>query len=293
MQFWRALLATVIATGVLAITSEPATAGGGPPDPCSLLTERQVGDLLGEPVGEGQVERGRGARECTWDARRDGTGGIEGSSLRLSIAVITTTQARDDFAELVRDQENELLDGIGEEAVADGTFATPVTARVGRLIYEVDISNFDTTEWDGDPRAIVAEGATMAGRRLARRLDRDPGDMPPVEQPEGIPARFADDIPVPTSFRSLTVFGTEYDGAGSFVGNLSIEETAAAFEQALADAGYEVEAARPGTDFDGNPVTIVAFADRDRTGEVEISPHDGDPPGATFVFVSYNETQRG
>ena len=35
--------------------------------------------------------------------------------------------------------------------------------------------------------------------------------------------------------------------------------------------------------------TVIPFSGRGRTGEIEISPND-DPPGATLLFVTYQES---
>ncbi|MGH9033863.1 MAG: hypothetical protein ACRDZV_17195, partial [Acidimicrobiia bacterium] len=116
------------------------------------------------------------------------------------------------------------------------------------------------------------------------------GEAPePVEQPDDVLARFADDIPVPASFHGRTAFGTEYSGGGAFGGDLTIDETAAFYEEALPDAGYEVDAPRT-KDVEGVPTTIIEFSGRDGTGAIEISPND-DPPGATLLFITYAESE--
>jgi hypothetical protein len=277
-----AIVALVAAVGSAGFAS-PAAAAGGKPAPCSLLTRAEAADLLGERVEKGSPDDGPGARECEWQAREDGTGGIEGSRLGLTVVVFTNKQARRDFDELVRDQENEIIDGIGDETIADDTFAVPVTGRVGRRIFQVDVSNYDTTKWDGDPREIATEGAEIVADELARGRD----EPPPVEQPDDVLARFADDIPVPASFSSRTVFGTEYNGAGAFGGDLTVDEVAAYYDEQLPDAGYEAGERRI-EDMDGVPTTIIPFSGRGRTGEIEISPN-ADPPGATLLFISYEE----
>lgn len=279
-------LVTVTVTAAATITlglAAPAAAGGGKaPKPCSLLTEKQVADLLGEPVEDGEPEKAPDARVCQWQSREEGVGGIEGSPLGLSVVIHTSKKARTDFDELVRDQENEIIDGIGDEAVADDTFDVPVAGRVGRRIFEVDLSNYDTSDWDGDPRAIVTEGAEIVADELAGADLREP-----VEQPDDVLARFADDIPVPASFMSRTAFGTEYNGGGAFGGDLTIDEVVAYYQEALPDAGYEV--GEPTTeDVDGVATTLLPFSGPGRTGEIEISPNT-DPPGATLLFVSYQE----
>jgi hypothetical protein len=277
------VLVTAFAVAVGAVA--PAAAGGGSGSgPCSLLTRSQVADLLGAPVERGRSERAAGARACEWQTEEEGTGGIDDAPLGLTVVLYSTKRARADFDDLVRDQDNEIIDGIGDEAVADDTFAVPVSARVGRRVFEVEITNYDTSNWDGDPRAIALDAAEIVADGLAD------GDEPePVEQPDDVLARFADDIPVPASFSGRTAFGTEYNGGGAFGGDLTIDETAAFYEEALPDAGYEAEAPRT-EDVDGVPTTIIEFSGRDRTGTIEISPNS-DPPGATLLFVSYAESE--
>jgi hypothetical protein len=278
-KFLTVTAAVTLALGLAA----PAAAGGGKtPAPCSLLTEKLVADLLGEPVEDGKQEKAPGARECQWEAREEGTGGIDGSTLGLTVVVHTSKKARTDFDELVRDQDNEIIDGIGDEAVADDTFDVPVAGRVGRRIFEVDVNNYDTSKWDGDPRAIATEAAEIVAEELPG------GDEPPaVEQPDEVQERFADDIPVPASFTSRTAFGTEYNGGGAFGGDLTIDEVVAYYQEALPDAGYVV--GEPTTeDVDGVPTTLLPFSGEGRTGEIEISPNS-DPPGATLLVVSYQE----
>jgi hypothetical protein len=172
-----AVAAAVGSTG-LAVPAA-AAAGGKPPAPCSLLTEKQAAHLLGEPVEDGRSERISGARQCQWQAREAGTGGIEGSTLGLTVVVHTSKRARRDFDEFVRDQDNEIIDGIGDEAVADDTFAVPVAVRVGRRIFEVGVNNYDTSEWDGDPGAIATDGAEIVatsspGAATSRRRSSSP-----------------------------------------------------------------------------------------------------------------------
>lgn len=279
-------VAVAAAVGSAGLGVPAAAAGGKAPAPCSLLTERQVADLLGEPVEDGRSERARGARVCEWQAREEGTGGIEGSTLGLSVVVHTSKKARRDFDEFVRDQENEIIDGIGDEAVADDTFAVPVAGRVGRRVFEVDVNNYDTSKWDGDPRAIAVDGAEIVADELARGRD----EPEPVEQPDEVLARFADDIPVPASFDSRTAFGTEYNGGGAFGGDLAVDEVVAFYEEALPDAGYELGDPRT-EDSDGVATTVLPFSDPDRSGEIQISPEPDGPPGTTLLFVTYQETE--
>jgi hypothetical protein len=273
---------TAAVTIALGLAAPARAAGGKAPAPCSLLTEKQVVDLLGEPVEDGKPEKAPGARVCQWQTRGDGVGGIEGSPLGLTVVVHTSKKARTDFDELVRDQDNEIIDGIGDEAVADDTFDVPVAGRVGRRIFEVEVDNYDTSKWDGNPRAIATDAATIVADKLAG------GDGPePVEQPDDVLARFADDIPVPASFMSRTAFGTEYNGGGAFGGDLTIDEVVAYYQEALPGAGYEV--GEPTTeDVDGVTTTVLPFSGPGRTGEIEISPNT-DPPGATLLFISYQE----
>ncbi|HEX6312703.1 MAG TPA: hypothetical protein VF152_13900 [Acidimicrobiia bacterium] len=273
--------ALVIGGGGLSVPA--AGARGETPGPCSLLTRKQVADLLGEPVDRGRSAREGGARECKWPAREEGTGGIEGATLGLAVTVYSGRQVRREFDELVRDQENEIIDGIGDEAVADDTFAVPVTGRVGRVIFAVGVNNYDTGNWDGDPRAIATSGAELVADELARGR-KEPA---PVEQPDDILARFADDVPVPDSFVNRTAFGTEYDGGGAFGGDLTVDETVAFYREAFPEAGYEPGEPRT-EDVDGVATTIIDFSGRGRTGQIEISPND-DPPGATLLFVTYSE----
>lgn len=280
-----AVAAAVASTGV---PGPVAAAGRKPPAPCSLLTEKQVADLLGEAVEDGRTERlrgVRGARACEWPAREEGTGGVEGSTLSLSVTVHTSKKARRDFDEFVRDQDNEIIDGIGDEAAADDTFAVPVGARVGRRIFEVSVHNYDTSNWDGDPRAIAIDAAEIVADELPPGRD----EPAPVEQPDEVLARFADDIPVPASFGGRTAFGTEYNGGGAFGGDLTIDEVVAFYEEALPDAGYEHEEPRT-EDVDGVSTTVLPFSGPDRDGEIQISPND-DPPGATLLFITYQETE--
>lgn len=278
----RLVTVTAAMTIMLGLAAPAAAAGGKAPKPCSLLTEKQVADLLGEPVEDGKPEKVPGARACQWETREEGVGGIEDSPLGLTVVVHTSKKARTDFDELVRDQENEIIDGIGDEAIADDTFAVPVAFRVDKRILEVDVSNYDTSNWDGDPRAIATEGADIVADEL-----RGVGLPEPVEQPDDVLARFADDIPVPASFMSRTAFGTEYNGGGAFGGDLTIDEVVAYYQEALPDAGYEV--GEPTTeDVDGVATTVLTFSGPDRNGQIEISPNT-DPPGATLLFVSYEE----
>jgi hypothetical protein len=278
----RVIIIAALASIAVAL---PAAADVLAPKPCALLTEEQVADLLGEPVEDGESEKGRGKRECQWQATEEGTGGIEGSRLGLTVTIHTSKKAQTDFDELVRDQENEIIDGIGDEAVADDTFPVPVAARVGKQIFEVDVNNYDTSNWDGDPGAIAIEGAELVADELAKGRD----EPEPVEQPDEVFAQFADDIPVPASFMNRTAFGTEYNGGGAFGGDLTIDELVAYYEEALPDAGYEV--GEPTTeDVDGVPTTVLTFTGEDRTGTIEISPND-DPPGATLLFISYEEVE--
>jgi hypothetical protein len=279
----RLVTLTAAVTIALGLAAPARAAGGKAPAPCSLLTEKQVADLLGEPVEDGKPEKAPGARACQWQTRDEGVGGIEGSRLGLTVVVHTSKKARTDFDELVRDQENEIIDGIGDEAVADDTFDVPVAGRVGRRIFEVDVDNYDTSKWDGDPRAIATDGAEIVADELARGRD----EPPPVEQPGDVLARFADDIPVPASFMSRTAFGTEYNGGGAFGGDLTIDEVVAYYQQTLPDTGYE--AGEPRTeDVDGVTATVLPFSGPGRTGEIAISPNS-DPPGATLLFISYQE----
>ena len=272
--------ATVLTLGL----ATPATAHDRrAPKPCSLLTERQVADVLGQPVEDGESEKGPGGRACEWPTPEPGTGGIEESVLAFEVVLYTSKQARTDFDELVRDQDNEIIDGIGDEAVADDTFEVPVTARVGKQVFEVGITNYDTSNWEGDPRQIAIDGATLVAEKLAKGRDEPEA----VEQPADVLARFADDIPVPESFMSRTAFGTEYDGGGAFGGDLTIDEVLAYYEEALPDAGYEAGEART-EDVDGVPTTVLPFSGPGRTGTIEISPNS-DPPGATLLFISYQE----
>lgn len=272
---------TAAVTIALGLAAPAGAAGGKAPAPCSLLTEKQVADLLGE-VEDGKPEKAPGARVCQWQTREEGVGGIEGSPLGLTVVVHTSKKARTDFDELVRDQDNEIIDGIGDEAVADDTFDVPVAGRVGRRIFEVEVDNYDTSKWDGNPRAIATDAATIVADKLAG------GDGPePVEQPDDVLARFADDIPVPASFMSRTAFGTEYNGGGAFGGDLTIDEVVAYYQEALPGAGNEV--GEPTTeDVDGVTTTVLPFSGPGRTGEIEISPNT-DPPGATLLFISYQE----
>jgi hypothetical protein len=279
------MVMTAAAAGAAGGLAAPVAAGAQAPAPCSLLTRAQAADLLGEAVEDGRPERAPGARGCEWQAREEGTGGVEGSSLTLSVVVHTNQQARRDFADLVRDQENEIIDGVGDEAVADDTFPVPVAGRVGQRIFEVEVENYDTSKWDGDPGAIALSGAEIVADELAGGRD----EPAPVEQPDDVLARFADDIPVPESFTGRTAFGTEYNGGGAFGGDLTVDEVAAFYEEALPEAGYDVEAARV-EDVDGVATTIVAFSGPDRTGQVEVSPNT-DPPGATLLFVTYQERE--
>ena len=272
---------TAAVTIALGLAAPAGAAGGKAPAPCSLLTEKQVADLLGE-VEDGKPEKAPGARVCQWQTREEGVGGIEGSPLGLTVVVHTSKKARTDFDELVRDQDNEIIDGIGDEAVADDTFDVPVAGRVGRRIFEVEVDNYDTSKWDGNPRAIATDAATIVADKLAG------GDGPePVEQPDDVLARFADDIPVPESFMSRTAFGTEYNGGGAFGGDLTIDEVVVYYQEALPGAGNEV--GEPTTeDVDGVTTTVLPFSGPGRTGEIEISPNT-DPPGATLLFISYQE----
>jgi hypothetical protein len=283
----RVAVVLVTALAVAVGGTVPATAaasGGNGTGPCSLLTRSQVADLLGARVERGRSERASGARACEWQTQEEGIGGIDDAPLGLTVVLYSTKRARGAFDELVRDQDNEIIDGIGDEAVADDTFPVPVSARVGRRVFEVEVSNYDTTNWDGDPRAIALDAAEIVADGLAD------GEAPePVEQPDDVLARFADDIPVPASFSGRTAFGTEYSGGGAFGGDLTIDETAAFYEEALPDAGYEADAPRT-EDVDGVPTTIIEFSGRDRTGTIEISPND-DPPGATLLFVTYTESE--
>lgn len=277
----RLVTLTAAVTIALGLAAPAGAAGGKAPAPCSLLTEKQVADLLGE-VEDGKPEKAPGARVCQWQTREEGVGGIEGSPLGLTVVVHTSKKARTDFDELVRDQDNEIIDGIGDEAVADDTFAVPVAGRVGRRIFEVEVDNYDTSKWDGNPRAIATDAATIVADKLAG------GDGPePVEQPDDVLARFADDIPVPASFMSRTAFGTEYNGGGAFGGDLTIDEVVVYYQEALPGAGNEV--GEPTTeDVDGVTTTVLPFSGPGRTGEIEISPNT-DPPGATLLFISYQE----
>ncbi|MGQ0805516.1 MAG: hypothetical protein ACT4PI_16860 [Actinomycetota bacterium] len=278
----RLVAVLIVAVGSVGLAAPAGAGGGKAPKPCSLLTEKQVADLLGEPVEVGKAERAPGARVCQWQTREEGVGGIEGSPLGLTVVIHTSKKARTDFDELVRDQDNEIIDGIGDEAVADDTFDVPVAGRVGRRIFEVEVDNYDTSKWDGDPGAIATEGAEIVADELA-----GVGLPEPVEQPDDVLARFADDIPVPASFMSRTAFGTEYNGGGAFGGDLTIDEVVAYYQEALPDAGYEV--GEPTTaDVDGVATTVLPFSGPGRTGEIEISPNT-DPPGATLLFISYQE----
>ncbi len=281
-------LAVVAIVGAAAIPFATADAAGGsgkPPTPCKLLTRAQVEDLLGEEVQQGTPDRGPGALSCEWESPEDGTGGYEGVPLGVEVTLRTKRQALREFRELVRDQDNEIIDGVGDEAFA-GEFATPVVGRVGNQIFEVDVHNYDTSNWDGDPRRIATDGAVIVGERLIRAGGRDPDDETTPEQPAGVAARFADDIPVPSSFAYRVVFGTEYDGSGAFGGELTVDEVVAFYQEALPEAGFEVGEVRSDTNIDGQPVTVVPFEGNGRTGEIEIGPNT-DPPGATLIFVSY------
>jgi hypothetical protein len=286
--FFASVLVTVIAAVPVAALGAPdLPAGRRPPAPCKLLTRAEVEDLLGDPVGKGQAENAARARECQWDTTEDGSGGIEGQPLGFEVTVDTRRQALAAFDEAVRDQDNEAVDGVGDEAFV-GEFATPVFGRVGNLVFEVGVTNYDTSKWDGDPEQISLDAATTVGDELIRAAGRDPeeeaGDRP--EQPDDIAARFADDIPVPASFAYRTVFGTEYNGSGAFGGDLTIDEVVAFYEEALPDAGFEVGDITQGTDVDGAPATIIPFEGNGRSGEIEVSPNS-DPPGATLIFVTY------
>ena len=279
----------VTAAGPVAALATPddASAGRKPPAPCKLLTRAEVEDLLGEPVEKGQSESSSGARECEWDSREEGTGGIEGQSLGLEVVVHTKRQARREFDELVRDQDNETVDGVGDEAFV-GDFATPVFGRVGNTVFEVGVNNYDTSNWDGAPEQISIDAAIIVGDELIRAAGRDPDEEAAErpEQPDDIPARFADDVPVPSSFAYRTVFGTEYNGSGAFDGDLTIDEVVAFYEEALPNAGFEVGEIAQGTNADGAPATVIPFEGNGRTGEIEISPNTS-PPGATLIFVTY------
>jgi hypothetical protein len=61
------------------------------------------------------------------------------------------------------------------------------------------------------------------------------------------------------------------------------------YEEALPDAGYELEDPRT-EDVDGVPTTLLPFSGPGRTGEIQISPND-DPPGATLLFITYQESE--
>lgn len=280
-------LAAVTLAASLTVAGAAAGGSGKTPPPCKLLTRAQVEDALGEDVEKGKPDRGPGTRTCEWNSTEEGTGGIEGGTLQLEVILSTKAQALREFEELVRDQDNEGIDGVGDEAFT-GTFAVPVVGRVGDQVFEVDVHNYDTSNWDGDPGQIATDAAVIVGERLIKAAGRDPDeeadDQP--EQPAGIPARFADDIPVPSSFAFRTVFGTEYKGSGAFGGDLTVDEVVAFYETALPDAGFDVGAVHPDTDVDGGPVTVVPFSGNGRTGEIEIGPNT-DPPGATLIFVSY------
>jgi hypothetical protein len=290
----RLLLLLALAAGAViaaapagALAAADAPAGRKPPAPCKLLTRSEVAELLGEPVEKGQAESVPGARECDWNSPDEGTGGIEGQSLGLEVIVHTKRQALREFDELARDQDNETVDGVGDEAFV-GEFATPVFGRVGNTVFEVGVNNYDTSSWDGDPEQISVDAAVIVGEELIRAAGRDPeeeaADRP--EQPDDVAARFADDIPVPASFAYRTVFGTEYNGSGAFGGDLTIDEVVAFYEDALPDAGFEVGEITQGTNIDGAPATIIPFEGNGRTGQVEISPNTS-PPGATLIVVTY------
>ncbi len=284
---------TVVASAPVAALAPPgAPVGRKPPAPCKLLTRSEVADLLGEPVEKGQPESAPGARECDWSSPEEGTGGIEGQSLGLEIVVHTKRQALREFEELVRDQDNETVDGVGDEAFV-GEFATPVVGRVGNTVFEVGVNNYDTSAWDGDPEQISIDAAVIVGEELIRAAGRDPEDeaADAPEQPDDIAARFADDIPVPSSFAYRTVFGTEYNGSGAFGGDLTIDEVVAFYEEALPDAGFDVGEITQGTNIDGASATIITFEGNGRTGEIEISPNT-DPPGATLIFVTYETPEQ-
>jgi hypothetical protein len=279
------------AAPTVAGATAPDGRGRKPPAPCKLLTRGEVEDLLREPVGKGQAEDGPRARECQWTSPEDGTGGIEGQPLGLEVIVDTRRQPLADFEEQVQDQDNEAVDGVGDEAFV-GEFATPVLGRVGKLLFQVGVTNYDTSAWDGDPEQISLDAATIVGEELIRAAGRDPEEEEAnrAEQPDDMPARFADDIPIPSSFAYRTVFGSEYNGSGAVGGDLTIDEVVAFYEEALPDAGFEVGDITTGPNDEGVTSTLIPFEGNDRIGQVEISPNDS-PPGATLIFITYETTE--
>lgn len=110
---------------------------GAPPDPCSLLTQAQVGDALGAAVGVGKST----GKICRWAA----PGGRPG----MSPALVLTLQDAKEFDFAKRPSASASLvktpvSGVGDDAVFNTTGSITATLHVkkGDTYFELHVYGF-------------------------------------------------------------------------------------------------------------------------------------------------------
>jgi hypothetical protein len=149
-------VAVVLALAVDGVVARAgAQAPDVPPDVCKLLTVKEVGKTLGQPVGEGapssrELSGSQGTRDsCTWETQQAGTGILGGTQLQLVASVQSncSPDAKSCFRsdkQIAEGKHDELdLKKIGGNE-AFYVFAGEVEVLAGRRILDVHFNNFDT-----------------------------------------------------------------------------------------------------------------------------------------------------
>src|SRR4029453_6273391 len=103
----------------LALAAVPASARTAAPEgSCKLLTAREVGKILGTPVGSSKRISNAQADSCTWNAKKKGTGGLKGQPLGLEITVATGQVGIDAYQKekAAKPSETQPVPGLGDDA---------------------------------------------------------------------------------------------------------------------------------------------------------------------------------
>jgi hypothetical protein len=163
MRF-KALVVAVVAFAVLAGCSKAkpdtpvapagaaAPAGGGPVDPCSLLTTDEATTVLGKPAKAGAPHASQGTKQCQWDSA-DG-----------SVAILvyiggqkSRWQQNHDLAKSAYAAKFSDVSGLGEGAFSNGF---DLHVLKGDDMYQIGVS--------GPLQDNVQRAITVAKEALAR-----------------------------------------------------------------------------------------------------------------------------
>lgn len=143
----RIAAAAALAAGV-ALAATPASARTtAPKGSCKLLTVREVGTILGTPAGSGKSSTktvsGVKNEACKWQAKKKGTGGIDGKPLSLEIAVESGGSAVDAYQSKKSEDPSEVtpVSGLGDDAFVED-FGQDLHVLAGERVLTVAMHNY-------------------------------------------------------------------------------------------------------------------------------------------------------